>query len=194
MRVAALLSAAVATFFATGCATDRWYNDPVNPSIRYEDLAPAAQAARFRVEVVLRAEGYRHPSRNLQGNLHKQVMAVLDRTGLVEVSRSLDDPILCFTLETEPEDASEFERRGPGAHIKWIQELTVESETAQGPSEQRYSQSILIYRGKSQEPANLTTPMRPQALHDQVVESLLLHALRDLQREGVLPGTAAEQP
>ena len=187
MRCAIAALWVLASTLTAGCATDRWYVDPENVVVRYEDLAPPATRARFRVRVTMLVEGQRLHSQRLQLNLSKRVMEVIGKSGLIEVSRSIADPELDFRLDADPRNASDFERHGPGARIEWVQEMIVYADTDKGLVERRYSQSILVFRGKAQEPDGLPAPMQPRAAHDQVVESMVLLALRDFQRDGLLP-------
>lgn len=187
MRLAIAVLWVLASSLTSGCATDRWYGDPDNVVMRYEDLALPSSPARFRIKVTMLVEGFRHPSPNLQSNLRQRVMEVIGKSGLIEISHSITDPELEFLLDADPKHASDFERHGPGAHVKWVQEMIVIADTGKGPVERKYAQSILVYRGKTQEPEGLSAPMQPQALHDQVIESMVLLALRDLQRDRHLP-------
>lgn len=187
MRRALAIVCALASSLAPGCDTDRWYADPGNEVVRYEDLARPARPMRFRIDSIMVVEGLRHPSPKLQSDLRARVLEVVAKSGLIEISRATTDPSLLFLLDADPKQASNVKRQGPGATVKWVQEMTVYADTGGEPLERNYVQTIQIHRGKSPTPELPTAPMNPRKLHDQVVESMVLQALRDLQRIGLLP-------
>jgi hypothetical protein len=174
-------------FCASGCTADRWYSDPANVAARYEDLAIPRRPLELRLRTVVTNEGYLEPGVNLQRDLRQTVERVLRRSGLVEVSEDAHAGLIEVWLEVDPTSASQFKRRGPGERIVWTQMMTIRLTANGAEQERRYLHSILIYRGKAKEPAGMPTAAKPRELFDQAVETMLLRALGDLQRDGVLP-------
>ena len=192
MLRSAILCTALLAATPLSRASDRWYGDPANVQIRYEDLAKPQRQVNVRVTTAVLAEGHRHHNESLQANFLKLVSETLTKSGLVVLSHTTEDLGLVFYLDVDPKAASDVERGGPGSRVKWVQELIVYAPTNHIWIEHRYRRSLLVFRGKAQEPEGLGPPLEPETAHASAVEAMLLQALRDLQRGGVLPVASSE--
>jgi hypothetical protein len=188
----AILWAALLFMAPFSWASDRWYEDPSSVQIRYEDLAKPLRQVRVRVTTAVLAEGHRHVDENLQANFLKQVSETLRKSGLVVLSHETDDLRLVFYLDVDPKGASDVERGGPGSRVKWVQELVVFAPSNGIWIEHRYQRSLLVFRGKAREPEGLGLPLESEKAHALAVEAMLLQAMQDLQRGGVLPIASSE--
>ena len=173
-------------------AADRWYDNPVNPQIQYGDLSKPLAPARAQIRTAVLAEGRRYFSQNLPVEFRDLVIAAATKSGIVELSHASDDLHLEFRLDVDPKEASIVERGGPGSRVNWVQELIVYAPVENGWIERHYLRSILVFRGAAREPEGLGRPRDATELRNQAIEAMVLQALQDLQRDGILPVSGSE--
>lgn len=180
--LAVLLALVVAPVYG---AEDRLYVDPAYGTTSYEELSKPAKPLLLKISVAQTLFGRPYPH-DPQGRTRARVVRILQASGLVRSSYAGEDGSIAITLN----DALEKNWRdgsGPGMRAREVYELAVVISTGGRTITKNYEYAIFRYRGKAREPAGQTRPLTTGEAVDALVEQMLLHALLDLQREGVIP-------
>lgn len=186
MRSSTLLVLVLAV--AAGCVSmvgERNYVEPSPVTTRYEDLSRPEQPLLLRISVIQTYDG-RSYAIDPDSPMRARVVRVLRESGFVRSSHAGEDGSIEVTVNDAPAKRLR-EGRGPGWHAREVLELSVVISTGGRTATRNYERAILRYRGDAREAAGLTERVGPGEAIDIVVEQMLLRALLDFQREGVLP-------
>ena len=191
MKISSLFVVSTAALICSGCLSMKSYVDQSYSKVRYEDLSKSGQALALRVNVEFLRNGTRFPKAD--GELRGHVERVLRGSGLITPSASADGEITIAVDNVGDRGAAAAKGVGTGLTLglagSTVQDAYTMTVTlnAGGKTVTKagYKHVLITTVGRKQAPAGLT-PTTPTAGFGTVVEQMLLNALSDLQKDGLL--------
>ncbi len=182
----------------SGCISTKSYVDPQYHHAGYGDLARPAPPYTLSVKVEFQRNGVAKPAADPQ--VRADIERSLRASGVAVPydGKTPAEGELSFVLNNVA-DTGAAAGKGfgtgltfglAGSHVTDGYEMTVRLTQGSTITERAYSHAILSTIGKASGPPGLT-PVSLGAAFNQVVDDLVLNALKDLQAAGMLPTTRA---
>jgi hypothetical protein len=166
--------------------------DPAYEVIRREDLTRPSKPLLLKLTAARFYDG-----KPFNTKWYREDLALLLRhTGLIRSSYAGEDGTIAVTTNNINDDETKSWRHadGPGASGRDSWELTVALAIGGITVTKKLEHAVLCFSGRAKEPDSLTGPMEFAQALGVMSEQMWLRALREFQREGVIPKGAEPVP